>query len=227
MNHPISWFKIVTNCNEPIERRKGMFETCQKIQTPGQFAYLKDCKNPCDHFYQENYLEEWIAREPKAIFPDTNIMLVASQNYAYFLAPLDLLFIDENQDFHIVELKIEPVARNGGVSPDTIYEQMTRYITCIKSIKLRHLENYDHRFSERFYQTSQNFTQRFRACFGKQFDDQKIDTKAYEIYVAESFDEYSIAKIVNWSNNENRKVRLVSYQFYPQDQYLEFKEVDL
>ena len=100
------------------ECSKGISFPVRNLRRP--VVYTVACKNTRTlrgRKYEENHLEEWIARQPKALFGDNRMLILASQNHAHLEEKIDLLFIDTCGHFHIVELKIVDVAQNGGVVP--------------------------------------------------------------------------------------------------------------
>jgi hypothetical protein len=100
------------------EALKGYLVPCEKLETPRRIhGRMQKHKNARGRKYEENHLEEWIARQPKALFGDNRMLILASQNHAHLEEKIDLLFIDTCGHFHIVELKIVDVAQNGGVVP--------------------------------------------------------------------------------------------------------------
>ena len=105
--------------------------------------------------YEENHLEEWVARCPQALFPTTTADVIASQNHAHMSEKVDLLMLENRQHFVVVEVKAEVVSAHGGESPYQLYnDQLGRYVVFLR----RHLaeypqshEDYYARFSKRFF----------------------------------------------------------------------------
>ena len=63
-------------------------------------------RNHCGFSYEENHLEEWIAREPSSLFGETPVLLLASQNYVHLRVKIDLLFVDIDCRLFPAELKV-------------------------------------------------------------------------------------------------------------------------
>ena len=223
----LSCFEITENNDETIpwqHRQKGKLKICSKHVNPGKHRPLKLYSNRKNHRYEENYLEEWIAREPSALFPDQEVMIIASQNYIFLQEKIDLLFLNQDSEFQIVELKIEPI------TPHTIWEQVQRYTQFLLRIDdpYIHFSSYYSRFSEKFYGHSYDFSQQVEKCCEKKLD---IPPQICKIYVAECSDEcsdeYSVNFLFEKGQQEKNKVRCIFYKFFPQDDvhYIEFWEV--
>src|SRR5262249_12321811 len=112
-----------------LARGKGRIVSCEPYSNPGLQGRLKQRKN-CNGFTaEENHLEEWIAREPSALFAGTPVLLLVSQNYVHLRQKIDLLFMDARCRLYPVELKITRAAKSGGVVPYDLYErQMKPYL---------------------------------------------------------------------------------------------------
>lgn len=226
----LSCFKITESDDETVplrHRRKGTLVICPQHANPGISRPLKKYSNRKKYRYEENHLEEWISREPSALFPNQVMMIIASQNYIFLQARIDLLFLNQNGEFQIAELKSEPIAQNTQTTPYKVWEQIRGY----KQFLLR-INPYDHfpehygRFTERFYGHPYDFSQQVEKYCGKKLS---IFPKICEIYVAESFDNYSVNILFEKGQQEKNNVRCIFYKFFPQDHaqddYIEFWEV--
>jgi hypothetical protein len=61
---------------------------CESLDDAGTRSRLVLHKNYRGFNYEENYLEEWIARQPSAIFGSLPVLILASQNYLLCLATI-------------------------------------------------------------------------------------------------------------------------------------------
>ena len=205
------------------EKPRGFLVPTERREQPGGGCCLRSCKNAIDRKYEENHLEEWVARSPAAVFT-VPAMLLASQNYVFLPERVDLLFMSSDQVFQVVEAKIKGVQQNGGVVPDEIYGQMGRYVEFLT----RHgrdfpggMESDYGRFSDKFYGARHVLTDDLIQAFGT------VPTgplAIQEVYLAERFDGYAVDRLSTWAARDGRRVRLVYYRFYPRDQYIEFWE---
>lgn len=231
----LSCFQIAKNCDKTIplrHRRKEMLRTCSKNDNLGVFSRLKLCKNKEERFYEENHLEEWISREPSSIFQDQKVMIVASQNYVFLQERIDILFLNQNCEFVIVELKVEPVVRTGVVTPYKIYdEQMEKYVKYVQRASVfQRFHRYYSRFSAKFYGSTRNLYDQINDVLaGHVQGNTAVSARIHEVYVSELFDEYAVDYILDKGRQDGRNVRLIRYKFYPQsidqNDYIEFWEV--
>jgi hypothetical protein len=100
---------------------------CAQLRSDEKFCdRLKSYRNWNGHWYNERHVEEWVARTPAWLFPNQAVHVLASQNYAHLGGKIDLLLLDDRNQFHVVEIKAERVASNRGVTPDEIEGQMSR-----------------------------------------------------------------------------------------------------
>ena len=195
---------------------------------------LRDYRNTRGRFYEENHLEEWVSRRPDAIFPARQSLVLASQNYYRLGEPADLLVLDDCYAFHVVEMKINRVAENGGVAPYQIHKcQMQRYV--------RFFQWYLRPFPESFQQDYYKFTERFlghphsldadlAATFGVAYCQAGFsESPVRQIYLTEGYDDYAVDYFQDQQEVADGHVRLVYYRFYPgaDGDYLEFWEIPL
>jgi len=178
------------------EALKGDLVPCEKLEKPGRIhGRMQKYKNARGRKYEENHLEEWIARQPKALFGDNRMLILASQNHAHLEEKIDLLFIDTCGQFHIVELKIVDVAQNGGVVPYAIYnEQMQKYVSFVNACKASFPDSMSdacRRFSKEFYRAARLLSHDLQATFGKS-SWALIDHTVVEVYVASGCDDYAV-----------------------------------
>ena len=156
---------------------------------------MQKFKNSRGWKYEENHLEEWIARQPNAIFGGDKVLILASQNHAHLEEKIDLLFIDTNGRFYIVELKIVDVAENGGVVPYAIYnDQMKKYVNfvngCMDSFR-DSLSDVYRRFSAEFYGTPHVLSDDLEKAFGKSSWG-LTERAVVEVYLSSDYDEYAV-----------------------------------
>jgi len=225
MEHLISTFRIAGD--EPRRgRSKGRIVPCEAISESGFPGRITQYKNYRGFSYEENHLEEWIARQPSALFGPEPVLLLASQNYVHLRVKIDLLFVDSSSNLYPVEIKVVRVAKNGGVVPYDLYErQMKPYVEFLKGVRhLRDLDPQYARFAAAFGGAAVQLDERFRTAFGHS-PTEKLDSPVREVYVAERFDTYAIDYFEHKSKEDRRSVRLVAYKFFPKDDYLEFWDV--
>jgi hypothetical protein len=171
-------------------------------------------------------LEEWIARQPAALFGSRPMLLLASQNYAYLRFKIDLLFIDAKCRLYPIELKAERVAKNGGVVPYDLYQRQVKpYVDFLKG--LEHLSDLDRqylRFSTLFNGHASHLADDFALKFGSPPWDNFTD-RIDEVYVAEDFDTYAIEYFESESKKDGRRVHLIKCNFFPNTSQLEFQSL--
>jgi hypothetical protein len=225
MEYLISTFRIAGD--EPGRgRSKGRIVPCEAISESGLPGRITQYRNYRGFSYEENHLEEWIARQPSALFGPEPVLLLASQNYVHLRVKIDLLFVDSSSNLYPVEIRVVRVAKNGGVVPYDLYErQMRPYVEFLKGVQ--HLSDLDPqyaRFAAAFGDTAPQLTEQFRMIFGLPAAD-NLRSPIREVYVAEGFDPYAIEYFERKSKEDSRSVRLVEYKFFPEKHYLEFWDV--
>lgn len=207
-------------------RLKGRLRACGPLPEAGFPERLVQHKNYHGFSYEENHLEEWIACQPSSLFGGTPILLLASQNYVYLRAKIDLLFVDVDCRLYPTELKVKNVARNGGIVPYDLFErQMKSYTEYLKDYP--HLSAFDSqyaRFTAVFNGAPSTVTEDFTAKFGRPPSD-KLAFPVCEIFVAEGFDAYALDYFARHSAEKKRTVRLISYKFFPTQNYIEFWKI--
>ena len=176
--------------------------------------------------YEENHLEEWVSRQPSSLFGETKVLLLASQNYCHLKVKIDLLFVGGSCQLYPVELKVVPIAKNGGVVPYDLYErQMKPYVTFLRSVgKVTDLALPYLRLSKTFHGSERQIAQDFASCFTGRSCDQ-APSIIHEFYVAEQFDTFALEYFERRAHDDSRNVRLIQYKFFPKTDYLEFWEV--
>ncbi len=119
-------------CTE--QNPKGHLVLCDRRTDPIEgWMRITDYTNNQGRFYEENHLEEWVARSPQAVFRDERVLIVASQNYAHLREKIDLLAVNLVRRFSVVEAKIKDVAKNGGTPAYHIHmDQMRRYVNFLR-----------------------------------------------------------------------------------------------
>ena len=167
-------------------------------------------------------MEEWIARQPTALFGSQPILLLDSQYYVHLRSKIDLLFVDAQCRLYPVELKVKPVAKNGGEVPYDLYQrQMKPYVDFLAG--LEHLGDLDRKylcFSARFNGQTTQLADDFTLKFGKPCDG--FSNEIEEIYVAEDFDPYAMEYFERESKKDRRRVHLIKYNFFPKTNQIEF-----
>lgn len=218
-------FAIVCSDQYP----KGVLVACPRnTEHKGLPGLLTKYKNPRGRYYEENHLEEWVARQPNAVFPKEDVLLLASQNYVFLQEKVDLLFIDGAGRFHVIEVKVGKVAKNNGVVPYEIYNvQVMRYVDylkeCMDSFPASLASEY-RRFSSAFYGTSHDLAEILGRKFGESFRPAQGQL-VREVYLVAGYDNYAVEYLSSHSHEDRRSIRLIYYQFYPRGQYIEFWEV--
>ena len=225
MEQLISTFLIAAD--EPgTGKSKARIVPCEAISKPGFPGSIKQSRNYQGFSYEENHLEEWIARQPSALFGSESTLLLASQNYIHLRVKIDLLFIDSSSNLYPVELKVARVAKNGGVVPYDLYErQMRPYVEFLEGVE--HLSSLDRqyiRFANAFGNTAPDLANQFKMTFGHA-PAEIVCGRIREIYVTEGYDASAIEYFDRRSKEDNRCVRLVEYKFFPKNNYLEFWNV--
>jgi hypothetical protein len=177
-------------------------------------------------------LEEWVARRPDALFPGRRIHVLASQNYAHLPEKIDLLVVDGQHCFHVIEMKITSVAENAGLAPYQIHEkQMKRYVRFLGWYLPpfpESLRPYYAKFSQRFYGSPRSLDEDLTAKFGDGYCRTAISEPVIrQMYLAEGFDDYAVRYFQTQPEALDGGIRLAYYRFFPEDAYLEFWEIPL
>ena len=204
-----------------------MLKPFNRRPDPGMPARLTAHRNDENRSYEENHLEEWTARQPASLFGSHDVMILGSQNYAHMPQKIDLLFVDRRRQLYVVEIKVEPVAKNGGVVPYTIYQvQMKTYVDFVKTcLQLEDLGHDYERFSKESYGQPLDLLEQYTKKFGTRLGPRgPLWSTICEIYVAPQFDEYALRYIFVRSKADARNARLIFYKFYPLFKYIEFWE---
>ena len=225
MTRRISSFRIIPD-DPGSAVKKGRLAPCGPLTDPGFQNRLVHHRNYRGFSYEENHLEEWIAREPSTLFGETEVLLLVSQNYSHLRVKIDLLFVDGVCQLYPVELKVAPVAKNGGIVPYDLYErQMKPYVDFLRELgKITDLASNYLRFSKSFHGVERRIEHDFATCFeGRSCEN--IPTTIYESYVAEQFDAYALEYFERRARDDERNVRLIQYKFFPKNNYLEFWEI--
>jgi hypothetical protein len=190
---------------------------------------ITDYTNSQGRFYEENHLEEWVARSPLAIFGDERVLVVASQNYAHLPQKIDLLAVNSARRFSVVEAKIKDVAKNAGTPAYQIHmDQMGRYVSFLRPYLQPfpgRLAQYYHRFSERFYGMARRLEDDLRAAFGADFLSGQRENTFQEVYLAHNFDGNAVDYFKSQTVTPVGMIRLVYFRFDPADAYIEFREL--
>jgi hypothetical protein len=185
--------------------------------------------------YDEKHLEEWVCREPAALFPGHRPHVLVAEKYAQPLpCKVDLLLIDAEHCFHVVELKVTSVLRNGGEAPSKIRRQMQRYVNTLTRYLPpfpQSMVNAYTQFSASFYGAPRCLVDALREPFGSGFCDVEIKApRIHQVYVAEEYDHYAVDYFRSLTKTEVDSSRLVYYRFYPvypEGPYIEFWEIPL
>jgi hypothetical protein len=218
----ISAFTITAD-EEGSGRSKGRLLPCEALSEPGFQGRLVQHKNYRGRNYEENHLEEWIARQPSSIFGATPVLLIASQNYTHLPVKIDLLFVDARCQLYPIEVKVVRAAKNGGVVPYDLYErQMKPYTEFLNGVShLGALDSQYVRFANEFNGVANTLAEAFSIKFGRR-PSENLTYPSSEIYVAEDFDTYSVDYFERRSKEDGRNVRLICYKFFPNEKYIEF-----
>ena len=208
---------------------KGRLIPCEsRIDPIDCWGRITDYTNSQGRFYEENHLEEWVARCPQAIFPGERILVLASQNYAHLPEKIDLLAINMKCVLPVVEAKIKDVAKNGGTPAYQIHmSQMRRYVEFLRSYLQPfpgRLRQYYERFSERFHLQHRNLEEDIRTTLGNDFLDRQLGTTFQEVYLAHDFDVHAIDYFRTQKVTPLNSLRLIYFCFDPADAYIEFRE---
>ncbi len=225
----LSSFQIACKKQNP----KGALLPTERRQTPGKLALrMKDYTNSQGRYYEENHLEEWVARCPDALFPGRRIHVLASQNYAHLPEKIDLLVADDQHWFDVVEIKITSVAENGGLAPYQIHEkQMKRYVqflTWYLPPFPESLRAYYTKFSKRFYGSPRFLDVDLKAKFGDDYCQAPVsELMIRQVYLTAGFDDYAVRYFSAQPDVAAGSIRLLYYRFFPEQDYIEFWEICL
>jgi hypothetical protein len=193
---------------------------CAQLRSDDKFCdRLKSYRNWNGHWYNERHVEEWVARTPAWLFPNQAVHVLASQNYAHLGEKIDLLLLDDRNQFHVVEVKAERVASNRGVTPDEIEGQMSRYVEFLR-LQLPpfpvSLANYYDQFSAQFFGSSRSLVTDLQDIFGhspRPVADSSV--VLWRTFLTEGYDESAVDFFVNSHLNGRGPIRLIYYQFNP------------
>jgi hypothetical protein len=219
-DHFLGAFEIVP-CQEyrpgrPYQQTR--LAACEKLSADRFCDRLKRHRNWNGHWYAESHVEEWVARQPALLFPNQTVHVLASQNYAHLTEKIDLLLLDDRNQFHIVEVKVERVASNSGITSDQIEGQMSRYV---KFLQLElpsfpdSLSTYYEQFSAQLHGSSHDLATDLQETFGQVFRplaDQALVLN--RTFLTEGYDEDAIDSFSSSHLNGRGPIRLVYYQFY-------------
>ena len=206
------------------EHPKGILMPIDGSSVPPTHGPLSSTISPLlGRTYEENDLEEWIARRPASIFPDDGVEIIASQNYAHMIVKVDLLFLGPAPAFFVVEVKNCDVRRNGGVVPYDIYNrQMGSYLDFLRPYLDGYPDshqNYYERFSRKFYGSP-------RSLPAPAHDIRQQAPHIIEVYLASGYDDYAIDYILTQAQHDNRQARLVFYRFFAAERLISFHEIN-
>ena len=180
-------------------------------------AKLKNHRNWKGHSYAESHIEEWMSRAPAVLFPGRAIHVLASQNYAHLGEKIDLLFLDDRHQLHVVELKAERVASNRGVTPDQIWGQMNRYVEFLRRELLpfpASLRDYYARFSKQFLGSPHNLTTDLKDVFGDGFlSTPNTSPVLFRTFLTEGYDDDAVDFFRARQQLGSGPIRLVYYRF--------------
>jgi hypothetical protein len=186
--------------------------------------------------YDEKHLEEWVCRRPQTLFPDCRVHVLVAEKYAQPLpCKVDLLLVDAEHNFHVVEMKAVPVARNGTPeTPSKIRRQMQEYVKTLTWYLPpfpRSLVAAYSQFSASFCGTPKDLVEDLHASFGNGYGGVTIEApRIHQVYLAEEYDQYAVDYFRLLVEAGEGSVRLVYYRFYPiypEGPYIEFWEVPL
>lgn len=217
----LSAFRIVCSPEAP----KGvLLPLASDLSRIGGVDRLQNHRDGLRRYFEENHLEEWVARCPRSIFPYEDVHIIASQNYAHLPKKVDILYVSDSGEFFVAEVKTERVAQNAGVVPYSIYSQMKGYVDFLLTDQL---VGYPHsfakhysKFSERFFGVSQPLPEVSR-------ETQQEEIRLTEVYLTEGYDSYALGYLSERSAIDRRTVRLLYYSFYPSDRHIEFWEIQI
>jgi hypothetical protein len=191
-----------------------------------------------DRFYEEKHVEEWVAREPLAIFPPhlfpNPVLVLAAEKYRKMPRPLDLLFVDATGQFPVVELKINPVAESGSrvESREDIRKQMEEYVEFLRwyldPFPASDMERFYSLFSERFHGERRELADDLRGTFGEGHPRVNGNPpNICRVYLTAGYDACAINYFGSRLALGEQPVRLVYFLFYPDGHRIEFWEVPL
>jgi hypothetical protein len=221
MDQLLSSFEVIRS--QQYQRGKPYQQTRLMVfeGTPpstGFSAKLKKCRNWNGHWYAEDHVEEWVSRCPQALFPGRRVHVLASQNYAHLPEKIDLLFLDNRHQFHVVEVKAEPVASNGGITPDEISGQMNRYVDFLRMELLpfpASFTNYYTHFTRKFLGSPQDLSTDLRQTFGEPFFlIPSTSPVLRQTFLTEGYDADAVDYFKARQRLGSGPIRLIYYKFY-------------
>jgi hypothetical protein len=214
-------FEVVRfpECQQGRPNQQTQLTTFEDTTVGVKFATrLKDCRTWKGQWYAESHVEEWVSRSPKKLFPGRAVHVLASQNYAHLGEKIDLLFVDDRHQFHVVELKAERVASNRGVTPDQIWGQMNRYVDFLRTELppfLVSFRNYYGQFSRQFLGSIHDLSTDLQQIFGETFFP-VADTSPtfYRTFLTEGYDDDALDFFRAREQQGDGPIRLMYYRFY-------------
>jgi len=238
-DHLLGSFEIVRfpECHHGRPYQQTQLATFDDSHPTAKFvAKLKDCRTWKGQWYAESHIEEWVSRSPKMLFPGRAVHVLASQNYAHLGEKIDLLFVDDHQHFHVVEVKAERVASNGGIPADQIWGQMNRYVDFLQ-MELppfpMSFRNYYGHFSSRFLGSVHDLSTDLQHIFGETFSRAvgTAPTTFFRTFLTEGYDDDAIDFFRARQQKGDGPIRLMYYRFYfhpgTERHSIEFWEVPL
>ncbi len=217
-NQQLSAYRIAHSPEHP----KGILMPIDGGSVPPTHGPLSSAISPIGRTYEENDLEEWIARRPASLVPTDAVVIIASQNYAHMRVKVDLLFLGPAPVFFVVEVKNRDVRRNGGIVPYDIYNrQVGSYLATLRPYLARYPDShqdYYGRFSRKFYGSP-------RSLPTSAHDIGQQVPHIIEVYVASGYDDYAIDYILTQAQHDHRRARLVFYRFVAAERLISFHEI--
>jgi len=220
-DHLLGSFEIARfpECPQGRPYRQTRLTTFEDTPAGAKFvAKLKDCRNWKGHWYAESHVEEWVSRSPRTLFPGRAVHVLASQNYAHLAEKIDLLFVDDHKQFHVVELKAERVASNRGVTPDQIWGQMNRYIDFLRMelppfpVSFR---SYYGQFSRQFLGSAHDLSTDLHQIFGEVFFPAASTSPTFcRTFLTEGYDDDALDFFRARQQQGDGPIRLMYYRFY-------------
>ena len=218
----LSAFQI--ECSSQEDEYKGFLTPVAAAPRTDRPASMREHKNGRQRFYEENFLEEWVARSPESIFPQSFVQVIASQNYCHLPKKIDLLFAGCEGGFFVVEVKIDRVSQDGPETPWQIQHQMHRYVDFLDTYLADYPKSFagDYaRFATRFFGSPRTLPTVSQGI---------IDSGDFltRVYLTAGYDPYSVNFLANEGAKRHYKVRLVYYRFFPirPHHVIEFWEVN-
>jgi hypothetical protein len=212
---------------DPDDYRGSLEPLPVTAQRPGAEGRLKGVKNRVGRRYEENHLEQWVARNPELVFPNRRVLLLASQNHVHLPVKVDLLFVDDAWEYHIVELKVIEIARNGGESPYQVYNvQMKKYVTFLTNLLRefpRSVESYYSKLPGELARNRKPLRLALEDAFGSApVPSAQRPVVIHEVYLAAGYDDDARRYIAEKSRQDGRSARLVYFKYFPGVEAIEF-----